>query len=405
MGLKILFVDDEIMVLEGMQRMLRSMRKNWQTAFAASGPEALAILDRESFDVVVSDMRMPGMDGAELLGQVKSQHPEIVRIILSGHSDKDMVMKAVLPAHQFLSKPCDADILTATINRTCALRDLLTDPALRLVVARLESLPSLQGLYLELMHELQSETSSIARIGRIISQDIGMTAKVLQLVNSAFFGHIRHVSSPAQAAELLGLENLKTLVLSTKIFSQFDDAVLPNLSVIALWNHSLATGGLARAIAMEEGQAQAGVDDAFMAGILHDAGKLILAASFPAKYGEIIEAAAQGRSPLWQEENRVFGVTHAKVGAYLFSLWGLPCRLVEAVAFHHDPGSALQTEFSPLTAVYVGNCLERQDRAAAPHQEAEPLDLAYLESIGMRARLHRWQECCRQALREKDNND
>jgi len=398
MGLRILFVDDEPNMLEGMQRMLRSMRKDWRTAFAASGPEALEILGREPFDVVVSDMRMPGMDGAELLAAVKKRYPETVRIILSGHSDKEMVMKSVLPAHQYLSKPCDAGTLKATINRTCALRDLLTDEGLRLVVAQMESLPSLGSLYAEIMAELQSETASMARIGGIISQDIGMTAKVLQLVNSAFFGHIRHVASPAQAAELLGLENIKTLALSMKIFSQFDGSRFPNLSIAEMWEHSLRTGGLARALALAENQAQAAVDDAFMAGMLHDAGKLILAENFPTKYQEVMETAGRHRSLLWQEEARGFGVTHAQVGAYLFSLWGLPYSLVEAVAFHHDPGSAHHEEFCPLTAVHVGNYLENQKRQATASGMAEPLDLGYLAAIGLDSHLEGWRERASQLL-------
>ncbi|MEW6657096.1 MAG: response regulator [Thermodesulfobacteriota bacterium] len=403
MSIKILFVDDEPKVLEAMQRMLRSMRREWETAFALSGAEALETLSRESFDVVVSDMRMPGMDGAQFLAEVKKRYPDIVRIVLSGQSDKEMVLKSVRPAHQYLAKPCDAEALKSSISRACALRDLFTDNALRLVVSRLDSLPSLPDLYVQIIQEVQSEYSSIRKIGEIISKDIGMTAKVLQLVNSAFFGHIRHVSSPAQAAELLGLETIKTLVLSVKIFTQFDRLNSPNFSVKRLWDHSLATGVFSRTIAIREKQAQEVIDDAFMAGVLHDAGKLIMAANLTRQYREVMKTAREQHLSLWQAENRVFGVTHAQVGAYLLSLWGLPYPIVEAIAFHHDPGGASQKEFGPLAAVHTANYLEHRRRQDALDKVEAMLDSAYLSAIGLMDRLEIWEEKCRKAIKEEED--
>jgi len=404
MGLKILFVDDEPKVLEGMQRMLRSMRQEWDTAFALSGSEALEILSREPFDVVVSDMRMPGMDGSQLLTEVKRRYPDIVRIVLSGQSDKEMVLKSVQPAHQYLTKPCDAEVLKSTIRQSCALRNQFADNALRRMVAQMESLPSLPDLYFQIMNELQSEYASMHKVGEIISKDIGMTAKVLQLVNSAFFGHIRHVSSPAQAAELLGLETIKTLVLSVRIFSQFDRFNLPNFSVQRLWDHSMATGVFSRTIAIKEKQSQEAIDNAFMAGVLHDAGRLILAANFARQYRQAMEVGQQRRIPLWQAENQVFEVNHAKVGAYLFSLWGLPYPIVEAIAFHHEPGAGPQKEFGPLIAVHVANFLEHNRRQESADQIEAQVDRTYLEEIKMADKIGIWQERCCRALREEEDD-
>lgn len=117
MKIKILFVDDEPMVLQGLQRVLRPLRNEWETAFANSGQEALEKLSQEPFDVIVTDMRMPGMDGGQLLTRVKERYPHMVRIILSGQADKTMVMKSVKPAHQYLAKPCDDATLRASLQR------------------------------------------------------------------------------------------------------------------------------------------------------------------------------------------------------------------------------------------------------------------------------------------------
>ena len=248
----ILFVDDEVNVLQGLRRMLRSMRCEWDMQFAESGEQALALLKKVPAEVVVTDMRMPGMDGGELLQRIKELYPHVVRIVLSGHSEKEMVMKAVQSAHQYLAKPCNADALKGTITRAYALRDILRQESLRRLVSRVGSLPSLPSLYTELLEELQSPRSSTDAAGRIIARDLGMTSKVLQLVNSAFFGLPRHIETPSQAVRLLGLETVKALVLGIEVFSKFSNDCAPYFDLQGLWSHSLTVGAVAKALAKFE---------------------------------------------------------------------------------------------------------------------------------------------------------
>lgn len=219
---RILFVDDEPLVLKGLQRMLRGMRGDWEMYFIDSAPKALAILDKYRFDAVVTDMRMPEMDGAQLLNEVMRTHPDVVRIVLSGEMDQEMILKTVRSSHQYLNKPCEPEVLKLTLKRAFALRSLLNDDRLKKSVAGIDSLPSLPTLYLEIMEELQSPNSSFKKIGAIISRDIGMTAKILQMVNSAYFGLCRKIGRAEEAVGYLGMETVKSLVLSAKIFSQFD---------------------------------------------------------------------------------------------------------------------------------------------------------------------------------------
>ena len=403
MKLNILFVDDEPHVLQGLQRMLRSMRDVWEISTAASGLEALELLSRKPADVVVTDMRMPGMDGNQLLQEIKSRYPEIVRIVLSGQSDREMVLKSVRPAHQYLSKPCRDEILKATIERSCGLRELLTDNSLKRLISQIDSLPSQPALYVEILRELESPYSSMHRIGEIISQDLGMTAKVLQLVNSAFFGFRRHISSPAEAAELIGLETIKALVLSVKIFSQLDQASMRVFAVDRIWAHSLVTGIFAKTIAAAEKQERTVIDDAFMAGLLHDAGKLILAANLPQQYKEALAAARHHGGSELETEQKTFGVTHAEVGAYLLALWGLPIPIVEALAFHHTPGRCSHKELGVLTAVHVGSALEHTLRGEEK-ADCQP-DMAYLADLQILHRIPEWQSLCGQAIKEGYGHD
>jgi putative nucleotidyltransferase with HDIG domain len=379
----ILFVDDEAMVLDGLHRMLRAMRHEWQMTFASSGPEALEILEKGSFDVIVTDMRMPGMDGGQLLNEVKERHPNVVRIILSGHSAKEKILHSIGPVHQYLSKPCDAEALKSTVSRACAMRHLLNSDSLISLVSAIESLPSLPSLYAEIMEEMNSQESSISRVGEIISKDVAMSAKVLQLVNSSFFGHPVHVSNPSRAAALIGLETLKALVLGVKIFSEFSGSDFPGYCTIAnLWEHSVATGFLAKDTAESLGREQAEIDDCFLAGLMHDLGKLILLEKLPSACEEIVEDAAATGSSLIKAEQEALGTTHAQVGAYLLGIWGFSESIVDAIAFHHQPGEYANGNLTTLTIVHLANGLEHRNNPANLN-DAWNFDLEYLSKVGM----------------------
>jgi HD-like signal output (HDOD) protein len=397
-NLRILFVDDELNVLEGLQRMLRVMRHEWTMAFAQSGQEALDILNGEPFDVVVSDMRMPGMDGAQLLSEVMKRCPQSVRIVLSGQSDREMLLKSVRPAHQYLSKPCDTEVLKSTIVRARALREVLADSSLKATISQLDSLPSLPSVYNEIMEELQSQDPSIKRVAEIIEKDVGMTVKILQLVNSAFFGLFRHVSSPFQAASLLGLDTIKALALSVQIFTQFDQKKLPRFSLAELQDHYMATGALTRAIAKAENQEQTMVNDSFMAGLLHDLGKLVLAVNFSEKYSQSLLMAQEKNIPLWEAERMTLGTSHAEVGAYLMGLWGLHDTIVEALAFHHCPGKLPGKGFNPSITVHVADALAHEHAAGSQHEFSSRISMEYLAELDMAHRLPVWRQVCLDTL-------
>ena len=389
---RIIFVDDEPKVLEGLKRMLRSMRHGWEMSFVESGAEALAALDAKHYDVVVSDMRMPGMDGAQLLTEVMNRHPQTVRIILSGYADQELVMKSVGAAHQYLSKPCDAETLKHAVGHACSLRDLLSNASLQRIVSQMESLPSLPSLYAELIQELQSPDASIKKVGEIISLDLGMTAKVLQMVNSAFFGLRRNISSPTEAAMFLGIDTIMSLVLAIHVFSQFNASKLAGFTPQALWSHSMATGLLAKRIAKAEKLGNKVAEDAFTAGLLHDSGKVVLAASLPEWYEQALTLTKTEKISLVEAEQDVFGTTHAEIGAYLLGLWGLPESIIEAVAFHHCPSQCLTQTFSPLTLVHIANALQHDPDAGNQKEGTSQLDTDFLAQLNLVDRLDTWQE-------------
>jgi HD-like signal output (HDOD) protein len=402
---RILFIDDDAMVLQGLKRTLRPFREDWDMVFVESGKTALDLLHDEPFDVVVTDLRMPAMDGVTLLEKIMEQYPQIVRIVLSGESDMGWIMRSARVSHQFLTKPCEPEVLKLAILKTCMLFDLLQDKAVIQLVSKIETLPSLPTLYEKIMEMLNSPDASIKDVGDIIAKDTAMTAKILQLVNSAFFGLPRHVSSPGQAAALLGMDTVKSLVLTIQIFSQFDLNKMPSSFLEELWRHNITTGQLSKKISEEEKLERVAIDHAFMGGLLHDTGKLILASNFSDAYRNALSLSRKAKIPIWESEKKIFGITHAEVGAYLMGLWGLPVPIVEALAFHHAPSLSLEENFTPLTAVHLANVMEHEGPSGNGKGGFSSIDEDYLNRLEAVDRLQVWRTLCRNCIQRGEIDD
>jgi HD-like signal output (HDOD) protein len=387
---RVLFVDDEPSDLEGLQRVLRSQRQEWEVAFAHSGDSALALMATSPFDVVVSDMRMPGMDGATLLSRVREEHPDVVRIVLSGQTEFSTALRVVPVAHQFLAKPCDSQTLRVAIERACHLKALLHDDSIRATVGALTELPSVPRTYHDLTMALADPNVSVQKIARIVEFDVGISAKILQLVNSAFFGLAGSVTNIQNAIAYLGVSTLKNLVLSVEVFRVFaPKAPLVGFSLEDLQRHARFTSYIATRLPVPKHL----VDIAMVAGILHDVGKLVLAWKLPERFKKLTAEARLEQCPLYKVEEREYGFSHAEIGAYLLGLWGLPYAVVEAIALHHAPHRVPHQNFDAASAVYIANLLaEELDSATTlPGENELPGDQEYLRSLGVQMDVPKWR--------------
>lgn len=394
----LLFVDDEPKVLQGLQRQLRPLRHEWEMNFIESGQAALAFMATHPVDIVISDMMMPVMDGSQFLSEVARRHPRTVRIVLSGHAEREAVLRLVGPAHQYLSKPCDAEELRHAISRAFALRELLGNERLKQLTTRVKHLPTLPALHNQLTEELRKDMPSAERIGEIISRDIGMAAKILQLVNSAFFGLARPINDTTEAVVYLGVTTVRSLALSVEIFSQYDPKICRFFSLDALAQHSWMTGALSRRIGHLEGMDQKLLEQCFLAGLLHDVGQLVLACGLPVEYSEVIIKARYENRQVWQVEQEIFGATHADVGAYLLALWGLPNPIVEAVAMHHHPALCVLPAFSPAIAVHAADAFMHEYHDVKTEIPVPQLDTEHLARIGLAGRIEDWRASCREKI-------
>lgn len=373
---RVLFVDDEPRILEGIARMLRPQRERIEVLTAPGGEEALALLAAHDVDVVISDMRMPRMDGAQLLGEVRSRHPRLARIILSGQSDRDTIVRATSTAHQFLSKPCSSEDLRTTIDRCIRLTELLPDPDLRGRIAALNGLPSVPGSLEDLRREIASATSVDGAAQRIAA-DPGLAAKITQVTATSFFGMSRGVLSPIEAARRLGTDVLKALDLAGHLPPAGDGA----FPWMAWAGHARRTAVLASAFAAQAAPQLA--QAAEVTGMLHDCGRAALASAFGAG-GSALANIDEGH--LCAAEQQAFGCTHAQAGSFLLALWGLPDPVVDAVADHHRQGRQPTQMLSAI--IHAADALERDPQGGA-------LDPGILDAAGLSGLTAEWQRAAR----------
>lgn len=387
----VLFVDDEMMLLDGLRRSLRPLRGEWECEFADSGRRALELLAARHFDVLVTDMMMPEMNGVELLDQVRRRHPKVVRFVLSGHADLELIRRCVASTHRFLSKPCDFDSLKAALDRATSLSFMLRNEPLAALVARMDRLPSPPEVCQELDRRLQCSGVSLEEIGAIIARDMALTAQVLKLANSAFFGLAREIETPGEAVSYLGIETIRTLTLCLHVNKRMTAMGLSTELVERLWRHSLRVSICARRLAELEQATPAIVKEATTAGLLHDAGKLIMMLNFPDQTRRATEAAAANRVLLSTAERDVFQCTHADVGGYLFALWGLPLPVVKAVAWHHAPLKEESRTFTATTAVHVADVLVHERDGESEGGIPVPFVQDYLDACRLTARIPDWR--------------
>ena len=389
----VLFVDDEASLLEGLRRKLHS--QEWRMLFATSGAEALEIMAGKPVDAIVSDMRMPGMDGAALLEEVRRRYPATIRFILSGHADRESFFRTLLPTHQYFAKPCDTDHLVRTVERALAIRKKLHSPELLALISASTAIPTFPMALLELFEEIQSPAGSVAEVGRIVASDVGLTAQVLRLVNSSYFSLPSRVADVRQAVHLLGLDLVRSVAVVSGVFGLFQTIGVDMEKILYLEELSLLVGTIALRIAKVEAVDKEMADQIHCAGMLSHIGSLFLFASRPQEMTKLQHDIEITGEDVVSAERRQFGAAHPELGGALLQLWGFSDAVVEAVLYHHHPsdgGLHCSDILGPITIVHAAQFLARiktEDDLQDDSWKAD-LDLGYLNHVDALQHLDKW---------------
>ena len=352
---RILFVDDEPNILQGIRRLLFRFQKQWEIDFAESGKEALEKFAAQPFDFLVSDMRMPNMDGAELLQRIKTKYPDTIRLVLSGQSDRDQIMRSVKLAHRYFTKPCQEDELIETISGLVQWRQKIVSSEVKKIASSISFVPSNVGIINELVAELEKTAPNIGVVRNLVCQDIGLSIKLIQIVSSSFFGERKVIYDPGHAATLLGMDLLRKLLVEAEIYAEGDEF---GQKIARLCNASIEMANAAREIAEVRYDDVELQQQAYLSGLLTNVGKMILMHYAPEKYQQVVERVKEKRISLVDAESEIFGLTHTEVGGYILGLWGLPEKVIEAVYYYKDPAKFDREKFHPVTAVFLADTLD-----------------------------------------------
>jgi HD-like signal output (HDOD) protein len=376
---RILFVDDEPAILSGLRSLLHRQRKDWEMVFALGSEQAIEQLEAQPFQIVVTDMRMPKLDGAQLLHLVQERWPSTCRIVLSGHAEREAMLRVVPAMHVFLAKPCDSKTLRGAISRCLEVHARTDNPVLRTLIGRVDKLPSPPHLHAALTKLAKDPRTSLDELGSAIATDTAFATKVMQLANSTAFGEVETTSLP-RAVRCLGLELLRSLALSPTIYAPASGPALP-WSLGRMQDLALRSAVLARRYVRTPALAEV----AFVTALVRDVGRIVLALGLPDGYAATLaECAASGES-VCDAERRNFGADHAQIGGRLLQMWGLPQLIVDAVAAHHEPRGCTGDLAEVVAAVHVADAMSSEDHPS-------PIDLEFLHESGFASDLERWRE-------------
>ena len=394
MSKRILFFAGDPVEREAIQTELCASEEGWEKCMASTFDEAVAALRSDSFDAIVV-AHHADKSSAKLLNWAAEHHPRVARLIMADPEEREDVLRGVVATHQFLAKPVTPVVLAGTIESALLLSGSLPNEVLLTLAASIKAFPPMPSLYFKVMAELKSPDYSAQTVAEILAKDLAMTTRLLQVINSGLYGLPRRITDLTEVVNLLGQEAVKSLVIGIHVFLQHDHIKPLYFSISQIWQHSTAVAAGARLITqMETGSAERAAE-AYTAGLLHDIGKLVLANNFEAQYNAVQKAARDLHQSLWEAEVKEFGVSHAELGAFILGRWGMPMTLLEATAWHHQPGRSASQEFTALTAVHIANALEHELHGSKDSGSPSTLDRFHIEALGLTDRIDVWKECLR----------
>jgi HD-like signal output (HDOD) protein len=386
---RIYVVDDQAPVMETAVLVLRSIDPQWEVTGFKDPYLALAAIKTKAPDLVLADQIMPEMQGSQLLESVRTISPTTIRIIMSGYVALNRV-SLITSAHQYLAKPFDAVKLKETIRRSFAAQERISDKGLQAVATALRSIPSLPQTYHALLRELQSDRTAVTNIARLVAEDAGLTVKVLQLANSPLFGHNELISRPFDAVMCLGTEMIMAMVFAQSMFRHYESLLAGEVDLRQVWSHCWQTAYLAQHVCNERKFPRLAGEEAFMAGLLHETGRFILADNFPDQFQAACQAARQAKSPLAPQLREVFHTSPVQVAAYVLELWGLPASLISAIALQDDPVADQAYGFTLASALYVADGIASRQTPPDPFPPQE-WNTAYLQAVGCLESMPDWE--------------
>ncbi len=372
---------------------LSKAEPHWQVDRFDDPQMLLARFELKAPDAVFLSSSIRGYAELNVLNRMIELKPDLLRFQLgpSIHSNQSITQRLEL-THRVFAQPNDIETICTTVKYLLKITQLVKRPAIRQFISNQHQLPAVPGVYLELTHALNSDTTNAKNIASIIQQDPALAAKLIQLVNSSYFGMPREISQIPEAVSILGIRTLRGLALSSRISSTYPPHKRwKYFSFERINQRALLVARLAKDICQQAKVSPGIAEQAFLAGLLQDIGILVMASQNPSDYLKVLQYAVKEKKPLHLAEKKITGLYHGEVGAALMALWNIPPRVVEAILLHPAPHLSTDTDFQPLTAVHVADALIPPVWQHKHTKMNNQLSEAYLEKIGYLSSLHHWK--------------
>jgi HD-like signal output (HDOD) protein/CheY-like chemotaxis protein len=382
---RILIIDDEPALLDSLTRVMRPLKNEWEIQVESSPKAALERLATERFDVVVTDLRLPVLNGVPVVSQVMERSPDSIRVTLSSPTEPPNQL-AFGPSHHVMARSTELEGLRETVERISRMRIRMHDENMRALISEIDGLPAMPAVCQELNRTLAQDDFSMRDVASVVEKDPALCAKILQLVNSPFFGLNRKLTQLHDAVSYLGTSMLKNLVASVTLWRTLEGVRPSAIAQLSrVHGRCQRVGGLARRIM---GKDRLRAEEAFVSGLLHDIGVTMLIAYLPERYDRITAEMLNTGLSFYEVERSLYSVDHAEIGAHLLDAWGLPFQVLEAVAFHSSAPNLRHTRLEPADAVYIAQALlDARDR----NQDLdECIDTTYLAQLGAQEQLTEW---------------
>lgn len=380
MTTRILIVDDDSTAIQQYRDTLASKTGEWHIDYAADGDAGIAAAEIATPDIVIAALSTAERSKDDLLARLEEIAPDAQRFLTAKETDKPKLESTFGSSFHYLPSPCPAQRLITEIQRCVAIDQWLGNDRIKEVVAKMGAFPSLPPIYLKVVNALNSRHIDTETIAASISGDLAISAKLLQTVNSSFYGFDEKVGDVSEAINILGTDCVKNLVLAIQVFNSMGHSPEHKAVTDELWHHSMSVAVAARRIAAYEGKDEKAAEQAYTAGLMHDIGKLILLNAVPDAHAQARELAQETSVSLKEAEDQAIGCNHAETGAYVLARWGMPTDLIEAVALHHEPIDSFGKSFSTLAAVHIANAIVHH-RKNPEHPSAATSD-AFLLEVG-----------------------
>lgn len=366
---------------------------NWEFVRLDSKEGLLLQLENNAIDAVVLPCSMRAMVDIEFMAKIAQKYPKVVRVFLGAEFwNAGFKAKAAEAAHKLYPTRISIAQVCEELEYRIKLVKLINRSSLQAYIGTVGCVPSPPSMYRNLTEAVNSDIADLAVISSIVEQDPAVVAQIMRQVNSAFFGFNRQISDLKEAISLLGVRNLRSMVLSSQLNKQFSQSKeWDSFSFEQVGQRSLLVGRLAQALCRRAGASKAMQDQAFLAGLLHDLGILILASHDPEQYKKLINYAVKKQKPIYLVEKAALGFFHGEVAAALLALWNLPPQVVEAVMLHHVPHLSLDKEFTALTAVHVADAMLPSVEVTGECNLASHLSLRYLDQVGVMEEVPQWR--------------